>query len=112
MTKRARFASIDAMTLTAALPADGPYRRHPALVSIGSAAAAPLPVPEPAVDTGLLTAIAELATSTTEELAERARAAIAQVLPHEALVIVAPNADSLPVRIAATGEVHKRLAAI
>jgi DNA-binding CsgD family transcriptional regulator len=112
MTKRARFASIDAMNLTAALPADGPYRRHPDLVSIGSAAAAPLPVPEPAVDTGLLTAIAELATSTTEELAERARAAIAQVLPHEALVIVAPNADSLPVRIAATGEVHKRLAAI
>jgi DNA-binding CsgD family transcriptional regulator/signal transduction histidine kinase len=57
-------------------------------------------------------AFAELATSTTVELAERARAAIAAVLPHQALVIVAPSAESLPVRIAAPGELQRRLAAI
>jgi DNA-binding CsgD family transcriptional regulator len=112
MTIPACFASIAAMTLTAALPADGHYGRRPDLVGIGSAAAESLPVPHPSADTGLLTAIADLATSTTEELAERARAAISQVLAHEALVIVAPNADSLPVRIAAPGELQKRLAAI
>jgi DNA-binding CsgD family transcriptional regulator len=50
--------------------------------------------------------------STTEELAERARAALAPVLSHQALVIVAPSAESLPVRIAAPSELERRLAAI
>jgi DNA-binding CsgD family transcriptional regulator len=66
----------------------------------------------PAGDTSVLAAIAELATSTTEELAERAQAAIAPVLSHQALVLVAPHAESLPVRIAAPSELQQRLAAI
>jgi DNA-binding CsgD family transcriptional regulator len=81
-------------------------------VSIGSAAAASRPVSQPGDDAALLAAIAELAASTTEELADHARAAIALVLPHEALVIVAPSAESLPVRIAAPTELQRRLAAI
>jgi DNA-binding CsgD family transcriptional regulator len=101
-----------AMTSPTALPNPSSHDRALDVVNGGSVAALSLPVPAPAVDTGLLTALAELATSTTEELADRARAVIAQVLPHQALVIVAPKADSLPVRIAAPGELQKRLAAI
>jgi DNA-binding CsgD family transcriptional regulator len=59
-----------------------------------------------------MAAVAELAASTAEELAERARAAIAPVLSHQALVIVAPDAESLPVRIAAPNELRQRLAAV
>jgi DNA-binding CsgD family transcriptional regulator len=78
----------------------------------GSAASASLPPSQRGADQALLVAVAELATSTTEELAERARAAIAPVLSHQALVLVAPGADSLPVRIAAPSELQRRLAAI
>jgi DNA-binding CsgD family transcriptional regulator len=60
----------------------------------------------------LLAAVAELTMSTSEELAERARAAIAPILAHQALVLVAPRAESLPVRIAAPSELRRRLAAI
>ena len=52
-----------------------------------SAASASLPPSHGSADQALLVAVAELATSTTEELAERARAAIAPVLSHQALVL-------------------------
>jgi DNA-binding CsgD family transcriptional regulator len=81
-------------------------------MSIGPAAVPPLVGSHPAGDTTLMNALAELATSTTEELADRARAAIAPGLSHQALVIVAPGAESLPVRIAAPEELRRRLAAI
>jgi DNA-binding CsgD family transcriptional regulator len=72
----------------------------------------PLPARHNGGDQGLLAAVADLVTSTTEELAERARAAIAPVLPHQALVLVAPSAPSTPVRIAAPSELRQRLAAV
>jgi DNA-binding CsgD family transcriptional regulator len=112
MTKPARLASIGAMTLRAALPADGQYDSGSHVVSIGSGAAASLPGSHLSGDADLLAPLAELATATTEELAERAQAAIATVLSHQALVIVAPNAESLPVRIAAPSELQHRLAAV
>jgi DNA-binding CsgD family transcriptional regulator len=118
MTKAAPCASIAAMMSqkhsqqTVALAATvGPTIGRD-LVSIGSAAAASRLAAHPGGDTALLAAIADLATSTTEEVAERARAAIAPVLSHEALVILAPKAESLPVRIAAPTELQRRLAAI
>lgn len=45
-------------------------------------------------------------------MADRARAALAPVLRHDGVVIVAPSADGLPVRIAAPADLHERLAAI
>jgi DNA-binding CsgD family transcriptional regulator len=63
-------------------------------------------------DQALLAAVAELVSSTTEERAERARVVIAPVLSHDALVLVAPSAESLPVRIAAAIELRRALAAI
>src|ERR1700760_1648656 len=59
-----------------------------------------------------LPALADLVCASTEEMAERARTALAPVLPHQALVIVAPGSDGLPVRIAAPPELKERLAAI
>jgi DNA-binding CsgD family transcriptional regulator len=59
-----------------------------------------------------LPALADLVCASTEEMAERARTALAPVLSHQALVIVAPGADGLPVRIAAPPELKERLAAI
>jgi DNA-binding CsgD family transcriptional regulator/signal transduction histidine kinase len=59
-----------------------------------------------------LTALAELVAATTAQVAERARGALAPVLAHQALVIVDPANDSLPVRIAAPSELRERLAAI
>ena len=81
-------------------------------MTIGSATAVSLPGSQSDSDTALLTAVADLATATIEELAERARAAIAPVLPHQALVIVAPGTETLPVRIAAPAELQRRLAAV
>jgi DNA-binding CsgD family transcriptional regulator len=60
----------------------------------------------------MLPALADLVCASTEETAERARAALAPVLRHDALVIVAPSADGLPVRIAAPPELLERLAVI
>jgi DNA-binding CsgD family transcriptional regulator len=45
-------------------------------------------------------------------MAARAQAALAPILAHDALVIVAPGADGLPVRIAAPADLRERLAAI
>jgi DNA-binding CsgD family transcriptional regulator len=45
-------------------------------------------------------------------MADRARDALAPALAHQAVVIVAPANDSLPVRIAAPSELRERLAAI
>jgi DNA-binding CsgD family transcriptional regulator len=59
-----------------------------------------------------LAAIAELVTAPTEELAESARAALAPVLTHRALVLVSPASGGLPVQIAAPSELRERLAAI
>jgi hypothetical protein len=59
-----------------------------------------------------LTSLAELVAATTAQLAERARDVLAPVLAHQALVIVAPANDSLPVRIAAPSELRERLGTI
>ena len=59
-----------------------------------------------------LPTLADLVCASAEEMAERARAALAPVLPHHALVIVSPSADGLPVRIAASAGFQERLAAI
>jgi DNA-binding CsgD family transcriptional regulator/signal transduction histidine kinase len=63
-------------------------------------------------DGGLLVGLAELVSGAGEELAERARGVLGQVWAHQALVIVVPEAESLPVRIAASGELQRRLAAV
>jgi DNA-binding CsgD family transcriptional regulator/signal transduction histidine kinase len=62
--------------------------------------------------TDVLPMLSDLVCASTEETAERARAALSPVLRHDALVIVAPSADGLPVRIAAPHELQERLATI
>ena len=81
-------------------------------MTTGSTAALSLPALPAHGDATTFAAVADLVTATAEELAERARAAIAPVLSHQALVIVSPGTDSLPVRIAAPDELRRRLAAI
>ncbi|HEY2317317.1 MAG TPA: LuxR C-terminal-related transcriptional regulator [Solirubrobacteraceae bacterium] len=90
----------------------GPVRSGLTLASV-----APAPVVGDAdtsstFDLEVLPALADLVCASTEQMAERARAALALAVPHDALVIVAPSADGLPVRIAASGELQERLAAI
>jgi DNA-binding CsgD family transcriptional regulator/signal transduction histidine kinase len=63
-------------------------------------------------DTVDLAALADLVTAPTDELAESARAVLAPVLPHRALVLVSPAASGMPVRISAPHELRERLAAI
>ena len=77
--------------------------------------AAPLPFDAealPALDGVALPRLADLVCASTDQMADRARAALAPVLPHQALVIVTPHADGLPVRIAAPSELRERLGAI
>jgi DNA-binding CsgD family transcriptional regulator len=103
------------MSLGASLPIeDGPEAARPSLTL---ASVPPAPLIEEAqtlstFDVEALPALADLVCASTEQMAERARAALAPVLPHDALVVVAPSADGLPVRIAAPGELQERLAAI
>jgi DNA-binding CsgD family transcriptional regulator len=59
-----------------------------------------------------LVALADLVTAPTDELAESARAVLAPVLPHRALVLVSPGASGMPVRISAPSELRERLAQI
>ena len=80
--------------------------------TVGSVAAASLEALHPTGDNALLAALADVTTSTTDELADRARAALGTVLSHKALVIVAPCNECLPVRIAAPAELQARLGAI
>jgi DNA-binding CsgD family transcriptional regulator len=63
-------------------------------------------------DTVDLAALADLVTAPTDELAESARAVLAPVLPHRALVLVSPAASGMPVRISAPNDLRERLAAI
>jgi DNA-binding CsgD family transcriptional regulator/signal transduction histidine kinase len=63
-------------------------------------------------DTVDLAALADLVTAPSDELAESARAVLAPVLPHRALVLVSPAASGMPVRISAPNELRERLAAI
>jgi DNA-binding CsgD family transcriptional regulator len=63
-------------------------------------------------DPGALAGLADLVCASTEEMAIRARAVLAPVLSHQTLVIVAPGADGLPVRIAAPDELRERWGAI
>jgi DNA-binding CsgD family transcriptional regulator/signal transduction histidine kinase len=115
MTRPRAYASIVGMSFAAALPAeDGPASARPDL-SLAPARAFPLAAEAealPAFDVDALPALAELVCASTEQMAERARTALAPILPHQALVIVAPTADGLPVRIAAAADLHERLAAI
>jgi DNA-binding CsgD family transcriptional regulator/signal transduction histidine kinase len=112
MTTRPAFGSIVIMSFGAALPIEHqPEPGRPGL----ALAPAPLagdaqPLSTFAIDQ--LPALADLVCASTEQMAERARVALAPALSHDALVIVAPAADGLPVRIAANGELQERLAAI
>jgi DNA-binding CsgD family transcriptional regulator len=56
-------------------------------------------------------ALSDLVAASAIEVADRARAALAPLLAHDALVLVAPAAD-LPVQIAATRELRAQLSAI
>jgi DNA-binding CsgD family transcriptional regulator/signal transduction histidine kinase len=113
MTMAARFASIIGMSFRATLPTeDGPLPGPPALTL-----AAPQPLPLdgealPAFHAAAMPALADLVCASTDQMADRARAALAPVLPHHALVIVTPHADGLPVRIAAPSDLYERLGAI
>jgi DNA-binding CsgD family transcriptional regulator/signal transduction histidine kinase len=113
MTRGARFASIIGMSFGATLPTeDGPLPGRPELAV---AAVRPLRLDSealPAFDAGALPALADLVCASTDQMADCARAALAPVLPHHALVIVTPHADGLPVRIAAPSDLHERLGAI
>ncbi|HMJ36601.1 MAG TPA: LuxR C-terminal-related transcriptional regulator [Baekduia sp.] len=54
-------------------------------------------------------ALAELVSARGFEVAERAQAALAPVLPHDALVLVTPGSPDLPVQIAAPPELLERV---
>ena len=79
-------------------------------LTINPATASPAPVATG--DPLDLVPLADLVTAPTDELAECARAALGQVLAHQALVLVAPSSAGLPVQIAAPSELRDRLAAI
>ena len=103
------------MSFAATLPTDD--RPQPVRPGLALAPAAPAPFVGDAdtlsrFDIEALPSLADLVCASTEQMADRARAALAAALPHDALVIVAPSADGLPVRIAAGGELQERLAAI
>jgi DNA-binding NarL/FixJ family response regulator len=73
------------------------------------------PIPaEPAAPGGWppLGALADLATTSSADVAKHARTALAPALPHDALVLVTSRAPALPVQIAAPRTVRDRLAAI
>jgi hypothetical protein len=59
-----------------------------------------------------LTAIADLVAAAGHEVADRARAALAPVLPHDALVLVTPASSGFPVQIAASRGLRERLAGV
>jgi DNA-binding CsgD family transcriptional regulator/signal transduction histidine kinase len=113
MTRAAGSASMIGMSFGATLPTeDGPAPGRPGLTLT---VAPPLPFDAealPALDRVALPPLADLVCASTDQMADRARAALAPVLPHQALVIVTPHADGLPVRIAAPSELHERLGAI
>jgi DNA-binding CsgD family transcriptional regulator/signal transduction histidine kinase len=93
---------------------DGPAPGRPRL-SLAPARSLPFDGDDhglPALDPDALPALADLVCASTEQMADRARAALGSMLAHHALVIVTPNADGLPVRIAAPAELQERLAAI
>src|SRR4051794_31670212 len=55
--------------------------------------------------------LADLVAASGAEVAERAHEALAPVVAHDALVLVAPGAPGVPVQIAAPPELRERLAA-
>jgi DNA-binding CsgD family transcriptional regulator len=59
-----------------------------------------------------LDAIADLVAAPGDEVAERARAALDPVLPHDALVLVTPSSPGFPVQIAASRGLRERLAGV
>jgi DNA-binding CsgD family transcriptional regulator len=83
-------------------------RQLPALRPVESLPAAPGRGP----DTLDLGALADLATASGVDLADRARAGLAPLLPHDALVLVTPAAAELPVQIAGPRGLAEGLCAI
>src|ERR1700760_1177376 len=115
MTRALAFVSIVGMSLGAALPTDG--QPIPIRPGLSPSRAGTLPDEGdadalPALTSEILAPLADLVCASTEQMADRARTALAPGLPHQALVIVTPSADGLPVRIAAPAEYQERLAAI
>src|ERR1700756_1411132 len=90
------------MTISASLPGAARHGSGAATTRLWTAVA----------DPGALSPLADLVCASAEEAAERARAALSHALRHDALVIVAPASDGLPVRIAASADLHERLASI
>jgi DNA-binding CsgD family transcriptional regulator/signal transduction histidine kinase len=95
------------MSFPATLPSDDGLETAGAAVGVAPAGRVSIDS-----DHDPLSALADLVCASTEETAERARAALAPILRHDALVIVAPSSDGLPVRIAGSAKLHERLAAI
>jgi DNA-binding CsgD family transcriptional regulator len=84
---------------------DVPFRPAPVL--------RPVPAPLPDASRPLaLGALAELVASPGAEVAERARAALAPLLAHDALVLVTPDSSGFPVQIAAARSLRNGLTAI
>jgi DNA-binding CsgD family transcriptional regulator/signal transduction histidine kinase len=69
------------------------------------------PIREPA-EAIALPAIVDLVASSAGEVADRARAALDAVLPHDALILIAPSSPGLPVQIAAPRGMRERLSAV
>jgi DNA-binding CsgD family transcriptional regulator/signal transduction histidine kinase len=115
MTRLRAPASIVGMSFAATLAEDDgpdPVRPAPRLAAARTISFAAEAEALPAFDVDALPALVELVCASSEQMAERARAALAPILPHHALIIVTPTADGLPVRIAAAADQHERLAAI
>jgi DNA-binding CsgD family transcriptional regulator len=74
------------------------------------------PVPSPVPDRRDVAVaagpLADLATAATASVAEKARAALTPVLPHDALILVTPASAGAPVQIAAAPTLRAPLAAI
>jgi DNA-binding CsgD family transcriptional regulator len=104
MTTAPVFASIAVMKLHASPLFADRYEAANGAAVLAKTGAAPAGGESDAV-----AALADLVCASTEEMAERARTALAPVLPHQAAIIVAPSADGLPVRIAAAPELQERL---
>jgi DNA-binding CsgD family transcriptional regulator len=72
----------------------------------------PSPVPERREVSVTPALLADLVTAPTASMAEKARAALTPVVPHDALILVTPASAAAPVQIAAAPTLRAPLAAI
>src|ERR1700742_4886865 len=93
-------------TIKAATTPESPVHPVPALRSVPSWTAALDP------DSTDLGALAALVTASAVDVADRARTALAPLLAHDALVLVAPSAAELPVQISGPRGLSEGLTAV